>query len=334
MPIPLTPLSKIYSKTRQFYRDGRHVLGFNDAFYRQARGSRIVVYHGICQTDHTRFNPIFLKQQTFEAHLRLYKKYCNVVSLDDYYQKKFSTDKFNICLTFDDGFSNNYNYVLPLLEECQMPATFFITAIRDAGHDVLWNDFLNIVAKYGPEEVAFKNVEYHKDAYGKYVDSNDTRLSDKLRKTGFEEKAAMMEAFYPLVRFKQCRQNQDYWQQMTMGQIKALSASRFAHIGAHGYYHNDLAQINIDDAYNEMLRSKLYLEDIIQKPVDSLAFPYGSYNEPVIKQAFKAGYRQLLATDFVLPTDGENSALRERFTVNPFISPVNQLFATINRRYD
>jgi len=29
-----------------------------------------------------------------------------------------------------------------------------------------------------------------------------------------------------------------------------------------------------------------------------------------------------------------DETMRERFTVNPFISPINQLYATINRKYD
>jgi hypothetical protein len=32
--------------------------------------------------------------------------------------------------------------------------------------------------------------------------------------------------------------------------------------------------------------------------------------------------------------DPADKTIRERFTVNPFISPVNQLYATINRSYD
>src|ERR1700749_4719954 len=99
--------SKISRKTKYFARDIRFAMGLDDYLFENARGNRIVVYHGICQKDHTRFNPIFLTSKIFEKHLKLYKKYFNVISLDDYYEHRFSSNKFNICITFDDGFANN-----------------------------------------------------------------------------------------------------------------------------------------------------------------------------------------------------------------------------------
>jgi peptidoglycan/xylan/chitin deacetylase (PgdA/CDA1 family) len=294
-----------------------------------------MIYHGICLRDHTRFNPIFLKLKTFAAHLKFYKKYFNVISLDDYYQQKFSNDKFNICLSFDDGFANNYKYVLPLLRQFEVPATFFVTGIRDAGYDILWNDFLGIVSKYGPEKIVYKNEPYFKGQFYKYISTeNGVSLVEKLRSEGFAEKAEMMEILYPLAPFKTNQQDVDYWLQMTKEQIKSLADSPFANIGAHGRYHNDLARINIRDAADELVFSKKYLEDIIQKPVNSFAFPYGSYTSATVEAAKKCGYDQLLAMDFQSVQDHNDQVMRERFTVNPFISTNNQMYATITRKYE
>lgn len=332
-------LKTIYPKLRRklIYaaRNTNHILGLYKGFYKNARGNRIVVYHGICKNDHTRFNPIFLTLKTFESHLKFYKKYFNVVSLDDYYQQKFSSNRFNVCLTFDDGFANNYNYVLPLLEQYKIPATFFITAIRAEGYDILWNDFLGIISKYGPKKIVYKNEPYYKGKYDKYISlQTNVSLVEKLRSGGFDEKAEMMKLLYPLVPFKLNKQHEDYWLQMTAEQIKELSASAFATIGAHGHYHNDLAKINTADAARELSFSKKYLETIIQKPVNSFAFPYGAYSPQVIEAAKKAGYGQLLATDFHFQQDNKDTTMRERFTVNPFISTSNQMYATITRRYE
>src|SRR3954463_5674017 len=84
-------------------KDAAAVLGMNARFFKQARGARILVYHGICLRDHTKFNPIFLTRDIFERHLQLYKKYFNVLSLAEFYAGSFSNSRFNVCITFDDG---------------------------------------------------------------------------------------------------------------------------------------------------------------------------------------------------------------------------------------
>src|SRR6201996_2151277 len=157
--------SRLYREGRHFGRDIAHLLGFNEQFYRNARGSRILIYHGICQSDHTKFNGIFLKLKTFEAHLQFYQKYFNVVSLDDYFRGNFSPDKFNVCITFDDGFANNHKYVLSLLKKYQLPVTFFVTAIRDAGYDILWNDFLGLIQLYGPRKITYDGEIFYKGPF-------------------------------------------------------------------------------------------------------------------------------------------------------------------------
>src|SRR5262249_53668888 len=156
--------------------------------------------------------------------------------------KRFSNDRFNICITFDDGYANNYNYVLPLLQQYEMPAAFFITAIRQAGYDILWNDFLAIASRYGPEKLTYRDERFIK-RHGRYISiDNGTSLAETLRSGNFNIKAEMMKSLYPVVPFKENKSEQDYWLQMDEQQIALLANSKWATIGCHSYYHNDLAR--------------------------------------------------------------------------------------------
>lgn len=305
-------------------------LGRKEPFLKQAAGSRILVYHGICKKDPLRYNTLFVTLRTFEAQLKLYKKYFNIVSLDDYYQRRFSDDKFTICLSFDDGLANNYHYILPLLDQYQVPATFFVTAITATGYNILWNDYLSIAYQYGPSGFRIQDEYFSRSRDGKYIAGRTgAGLADTLRKTGFENKQMMLDGGDSFL----LQAQEDFWLQMNHEQIRKLSASKWVTIGSHGYYHNDLAMLPVATAQQEIKDSKEFLESITGKEITALAFPYGSYTPETIAGAKKAGYTQLLGTAFLFAADKEDATMRERFTINPFISSINQVYANINGHY-
>lgn len=325
----------IRQKTSYAIRDAGVLAGIEPRFFKRARGARIVVYHGICRKDPTRFNNIFLTLKTFEAHLQFYKKYFNVISLDDYYAQRFCNDRFNICISFDDGYATNHKYVLPLLQQYEMPASFSVTAIRDAGYDILWNDFLGIIHKYGPEKLSYRDELFRKERFyrhfKRYISvSGNNSLMEQLRSGGFQIKSAMMESLTHCVSFRENDAEEDYWLQMTGTQIRELSASKWATVCCHGYYHNDLAKISLAEAENEMTNAKRYLEEVTSKEINVLAFPYGMYSSAVIASAKKTGFTKLLAVDFHFQEDRSDPAMRERLLVNPFVSLSNQMFAIVN----
>ena len=323
-------LVKLCSRLRGLPRDMRWYFGSGRSHLKSARGARILLYHGICPHEPFRYNTLFVTLKTFELQLRLYKKYFNLVSLDDLYEQRISDKRFNICLTFDDGFMNNYKYVLPILEKYQVPAAFFVTGIRDAGYEILWNDVLCAAYKHGPEKFRLGNEEFIKGKDSKYVSAlTGEKLVDTLRLAEFEDKSDMIKLLSP---FRQ-KADEDYWMQMTAGEIRQLASSKWVTIGSHSYYHNDLAKIPVDELRKDLNRSKLFLEDVTGKKIKALAFPYGSYSKVVLNEAKNAGYSQLLATEFLFADDPGDDALRERLTINPFISTINQLHANITGNY-
>jgi peptidoglycan/xylan/chitin deacetylase (PgdA/CDA1 family) len=331
-------VKKIWSKlVRQYTFLQREIagrLGMHEPFFRSARGNRIIIYHGVCEKNPTRFNTLFVTERTFEKHLQFYKKYFHVISLDDYFSKKFNPGKFNICLSFDDGFANNYKYVLPLLEKYQVPATFFVTSVRREGYAILWNDFLTISSVKGPKTLVFDDQVFYKNRHQTYISSKTKQtLSETLRGMDFDQKKQMMEMLTPPESFENALEIKDYWLQMTEEEIKRTAASGWVTIGSHGFYHNDLAEIPVADMAWELCASKQFLEELIQKPVTQIAFPYGSYSQDTIREAISAGYTQLLATEFQFDKDTGNEAMRERMGVNPFISARNQMYAIIKGSY-
>jgi len=332
--MPAMLLKKIRKKFLYISNDLGNLWGRNLRFFNAARGARILVYHGICEEDHLRYNNSFITRKTFEQHLEYYNRYFNVISLNDYFQQKWSPDRFNICITFDDGYANNYKYAFPLLSKYAMPAAFFITGIRDAGRDILWNDAIAILSKHGPKEFHFQNATYHTNKYGQYVHGiNNERLTNILREGGFDNKAEAIGTMSGFYDYRDNPSDDDFWQQLTPDQIQQMAASPLVTIGCHGYYHTDLARVPLPDAAAELQKCRHWLQQLTGKPINALAFPYGSYTRDLVTAARDIGFDQLLALDYYFDQDNSDPALRERFVINPYISTTNQMIATIKKTY-
>lgn len=56
------------------------------------------------------------------------------------------------CITFDDGYANNFEVALPLLEQRGMPATIFI-AVDAVQRGIMWNDLIIEAVRRAPEEL-------------------------------------------------------------------------------------------------------------------------------------------------------------------------------------
>ena len=322
---------KLARRYRHIVADWRGRLGLNERLFREARGARMVVYHGICRSEPHRFNSLFVDTTTFEDHLRFYSEYFHLLSLDDYFAGRFSKDRFNLCIGFDDGFANNYQYALPLMRTHRAPMAFFVTGASEREDAFLWNDWLSYLQKYGPGEFRLPDGSIYTRRKGRYIDVRDgLALRDRLQNGDFEGKEALIRHLGPLPGMETY---EEYWRQMSREQLQTLALEPLATIGCHGYYHNDLARIPLASAIEELRLSKIYLDGLTAKPVHALAFPYGSYSRALVSAAEGLGFDQQLALDLLFTADRTDPHLRPRMVINPYISITNQMTAIVHGNY-
>lgn len=328
-------LAKAQRQMKYLQNDLRSIVGMTAGIFKQAAGgARIITYHGICLADPLRFNASFITAATFEKHLQFYRQHFNIISLDDYLAGNISKDRYNVCLTFDDGHRNNLTYALPLLEKYRAPASFFITGIRKAGYDMLWNDFLAVFSRSGPRQITFRGEEFHKNRWNHYVSDIDGHLlREQVRAGDFSLKTEMMETLDPSGAFRQKNAaHADYWLQMTPDEILILAQSPYATIGAHSLYHNDLTKVSPASLADDFSACKFYLESTIQREVSCFAFPYGSYTPAVTEAGLAAGFKHFFALEHLFDEEAD-TPVSERLVVNPYISTVNQMLAIVSGHY-
>ena len=305
-------------------------LGIGLNRLKDQKGSAILVYHGIDHVGQTDINARFVSKEVFEKQIRFLKTYCNILSLSDYYEKRFDPDRFNVAITFDDGYLNNLTLALPILERYEAHAAIFVTGIQETDYPCLWADYLDLATYRSNEAIEVEGEVYVKKR-GEYYNKNSIRLKSICKQNDWQFKQQIYSALPG--NFLDENELKVYWHLADNNQIRQLDASPFITIGSHGYYHDDLGVIPFEQACNNLLKSKTYLEVVLGRLVDALAYPDASYSREVADYARSIGFTKQLACDFLFEEDRNDPALRERLVVNPFISTENQMLAMYQGKY-
>lgn len=305
-------IQRIINKLGRLYTEGVFQIFPNKVDFIKNKQNQILMYHGVVSKTYG-FNYRHIKVSDFEKHISFLKRYCNVITLEDFFLKKFVDDKPNIAITFDDGYRNNFVYAKPILEKYQVPATFFVTGINKTNEDILWADFLNIVSFLKKDSFVFEDELFSKKGNAFYNDEGK-KIDDiiKKQKSSYEYKMQLYDILNDYNYFKKSEDFEEYWKLMSDEEIRICAKSNFISIGSHGFYHNNLGSISFENASDELLMSKNYLEQIIDKKINSIAYPDGSYTRDLVRFSDSIGLVNQLAVNYIFPEDKLDERICDR----------------------
>lgn len=307
-------------------------LGFGKLLLKDRYGERILVYHGIDEVGETKYNSRFISKAFFEEFIKYITTHYNVISLDDFYQKKFKKNTLNIVLTFDDGYLNNYKYAVPILKKYNVPACFYITTIHEKA-PYLWADFLDLVSYHTQkEEVILERNLYQKNHKKEFI-WNGISMKNVAKALPYDILKIIYAIFKEDWEALPPKKYEDYWKLMNAQQLKEIADHPLFTIGAHGETHASLTDIPLAEAKQEILYSKQQLEQICKQPITEFAFPFGYYNQELAEYCEKIGFERLLLVDYNTEKDAKNEAWQNRFVMNPYISMEKQLACLLKGSY-
>ena len=160
-------------------------------------------------------------------------------------------------ITFDDGWRQNLDNVIPTIKEHNIPVTFFITSgpVMDSGY--FWWRLINHY-----NEVI--RATYNKNKRDLYFMSERDR--QELLEQLFEKKPV------------ECPRDA-----MTTDEVISISEFEQVTIGCHTVNHAILTDCTESEIHSEIIESKKILEKLIKKKINSFAYPNGKFNEAAKK---------------------------------------------------
>jgi peptidoglycan/xylan/chitin deacetylase (PgdA/CDA1 family) len=321
-------IKRVLGKLGRIKNDVIFSTGIGAAYTLRNTQHTIFMYHGIDLKGGNLFNARHTRQRDFVEQVRFMKKYAHIISLKDFFEGKFVPGRPNFCITFDDGYRNNFLYAKPVIEEAEVPATFFVTGLNAEKQDILWADFLNIASALTDQELEIGGQLFQKKNKVYTCANSGKSLYEVIKheQAEYVYKEAMMISFKGLYDFKSDSSFNDYWMLMSDEEIQQCGDSKFIEVGSHAYLHNNLGSITHQNAIEELRNSRRYLESLTQQAIVSLGYPDGSYSREVIDAAEVLGFKyQVAAEGFHFSEDFDDHRLRDRNGIYATDTCANQL---------
>lgn len=302
----------------------------------------IVMYHYTRDLRHSRYLEIKgLDVDLFRKQMEFFRDNCNVVRMEQVIKAVKDGDPLPdnaVLLTFDDGYIDNYTVAFPILEEFGFQGSFFIPGKSFTTHQLLdVNKIHYILASadikklvwdvkekmdyYRGQEYDYPSTEelWNQYAVDKRFDGKDVVFVKRMLQTILPEKlrsriSSDLFAKYVGVTEKQLA----YELYMTPEQIRTLKRHGMF-IGIHGYDHYWLGNLSAEQMIEDISKALEVLEEFIDGKEWVMNFPYGNFNDDVLKCIKEKGACIGLTTEVRAAELGKDSALQlPRLDCNDF----------------
>jgi peptidoglycan/xylan/chitin deacetylase (PgdA/CDA1 family) len=227
----------------------------------------ILIYHRVVAKPDPLF-PEEVDARRFEQHLRLLTRWFRVLPLAEAVRRlqERSLPSRAACITFDDGYADNAEVALPILQRYRAHATFFIASgFLDGG--CMWNDAVIEVVRDAPGE----RLNLARSGFGTYDIGCPQR-----RRAVIDMLLAALKYLPPDERLARVKLMARRFTPTMLSSDQVLALHRAGmEIGAHTVSHPILTSISNADARAEIANSRLRLQEITQAPVRLFAYPNG-----------------------------------------------------------
>lgn len=193
----------------------------------------------------------------------------NFLSEDDIIaiaNKEIPFPKGGVLLTVDDGWECNEENVIAVAEQQRIPVTIFVTTGAIESGNYWWP----YVTKAREQKISSPTVE-------------------ELKKLPNIEREQILKAIKRKISIEK--------QALDLEQLKKASKSKYIKISAHTVNHPILVNCEDEEAFQEIKRSKVQIEEWLKIPVNSFAYPNGDYSNREIEYLKQLNFSSAYTTE-------------------------------------
>ena len=291
-----------------------------------SEGRRLVIlhYHRVPEVPDP-LNPDLLDRPLFAMHMQALAEVFNVLPLSDALAqlRDGTLPPRAVVITFDDGYADNFQVALPVLQHYRLPAAFFVAAgFLDGG--CMFNDLVVEACRVVPTGSWRTGVEGVGTVQVADVSAR-VRLAGqiigRLKYLGADERLSAARHLLHSAGGTPPRHIM-----MTGDELRALHRAGME-IGGHTQSHPILARLGSDDAEREIRAGKAALESLLGVRLSHFAYPNGKpgtdYLPRDVTAVQAAGFTSALTTvwatatraadPFQIPRVGSWDRSRQRF---------------------
>jgi peptidoglycan/xylan/chitin deacetylase (PgdA/CDA1 family) len=297
---------------------------------------RIVYYHLIGDSSRYHYPKKFtISQKIFDSHIRYYKKYYEIITIDEAFNR-FSNDyKFNkqLVITTDDGFEENYSCVRNILGNYNLKATFFIINDCVDNKKLMWRHALYIINEFVSKSKLNRVMMDFSESQKIFSPTkNESLMSWSLRAFSHKTKEKLIrELWESVMPFSLEDYLAKYSPYLSSNQIGTLIKEGHS-IGSHSNTHPLFDKLSDEEAKKEIENSIKALSEKYKININSFSFPFGRCDRTteIIKKNIEQirvvlGIKEGLFSNSLNPLFWERtnmeyrtSNIRFRFNISPY----------------
>ena len=276
----------------------------------------ILMYHRVAEADLDPWS-LCVTPQHFAEHLEVLQKHAYPMSLKQLTQahRNGTVPHQAVVVTFDDGYADNLYNAKPLRECYNLPATVFVaTGQVGQNREFWWDELERVFLQPGrlPQRLCLgSNGSTYQWELGAAADyCEDDYQGDRDRKAWEGQPGSRLSLYYSIwQRLQPLPEDQRQkaldeiltWataelvarpthRSLVPEEVFTLGQGGLVEIGAHTVTHPFLSAHSVAFQRDEIQSSKAYLEEFLDCPVTSFAYPFGDYTAETVLLIREAGF--------------------------------------------